>query len=280
MANRKDNPKMTACTEWEMQLAEALDGVLAPEQQLSFHAHKTTCAACAELYEQARRGQEWLGFLSEEPEVPEGLLERILISTGPTATQFNALAPALAGGVIQMPPVWQRPNFMARATRFASQHFDTRIMLTAAMAFFSIALTLNLSGFRLDSIHMGWITPNYVRSIMERRVTEASSPIVRYYDHVRDSYEVDSKVREIKKTTEGLTAPLKDAVKNQTTPGDNSTTPENNQKNQPGHDGAQIQSPGKQEPSASVMQTNLPTGKQQQRNQMIESGIHQLAFAL
>ena len=98
MANRKDNPKMTACTEWEMQLAEALDGVLAPEKQLSFHAHKTTCAACSELYEQARRGQEWLGFLSEEPQVPEGLLERILMTTGPGATQFNAMTPALAGG--------------------------------------------------------------------------------------------------------------------------------------------------------------------------------------
>jgi hypothetical protein len=278
MANRKDNPMTTACTEWEMQLAEALDGVLAPEKQLSFHAHKTTCAACADLYEQARRGQEWLGFLSEEPEVPEGLLERILISTGPGATQFNALAPALAGGVIQMPPVWQRPNFMARATRFASQHFDTRIMLTAAMAFFSIALTLNLSGFRLDRIHMGWITPNYVRAVMERRVTAASSPIVRYYDHVRDSYAVDSKVRVIKKTTEGLTAPLKNQAEPESTPGDNS--PETDQKKQPGHDGAQMQLPGKQVPSAALKQTNLPTSKQQERNHNTQSSANQAALAL
>jgi anti-sigma factor RsiW len=242
MANRKDNTKKTACSEWEMQLADALDGELTPEKQLSFHAHKTTCAACAELFEEARRGREWLGFLAEEPEVPEGLLERILSQTGPAASPFMAMIPAVAGAVIQMPPVWQHPGYMARASRFVGRHFEPRLLMTAAMAFFSIALTLNLSGFRLDRIHMGWISPNVIRSIMERRVTSASSPIVRYYDHVRDSYEVESKVRAIEKTTEGFAVPPKNqndepqatpqneetpnsAPTNSVTPHDDSTLP-------------------------------------------------------
>lgn len=297
MANRNDNTKKAACTEWEMLLAEALDGVLTPEQELSFNAHMTTCAECAEEYEQARRGREWLGFLAAEPEVPEGLLERILISTGPGATQFNGLTPAMVGGVIQMPPVWQRPNFMARATRYASQHFDTRILMTAAMAFFSIALTLNLSGFRLDRIHMGWITPNYVRSIMERRVTAASTPLVRYYDHVRDSYEVDSKVRVIKKTTESLSGPIKSqmdedraepeqqmnqaapdqAAPNQVAPSqeptrsttpDDQSAPKTDQQKQsepkvPGRQGAGVQLPEQREIKSAAIDTN---GKQERQN--------------
>ena len=41
------------------------------------------CPACTALFEEARRGREWLEFLSPEPEVPEGLLDKILAATGP-----------------------------------------------------------------------------------------------------------------------------------------------------------------------------------------------------
>jgi hypothetical protein len=243
MANRSENTKNTACSEWEMQLAESLDGVLAPEKELSFQTHMTTCAACAELYEEARRGREWLGFLSEDPEIPEGLLERILMQSGPAA--FNALTPAVAGTGMHMPPVWQQTTFMARASRFASRHFEPRLLMTAAMAFFSIALTLNLSGFRLDRIHMGWISPSYVRSIMERRVTAASTPLVRFYDHVRDSYEVDSKVRAIEKTSERFATPLKNESEQ------NDAVPEQ-QNNASPNSGADITAPkGDSTPAAS-----------------------------
>jgi hypothetical protein len=215
MAERKDNSKNKVCAKWEMQLVDALDGLLAPADEAAFNLHRTTCAACDEMYEAARRGQEWLGFLSEAPPVPEGLLERLLTQTGPNA-RFNAsLTPAIAGMPATMPPVWQRPSLMVRTGRFMASYMQPRLMMTAAMAFFSIALTLNLAGFRLDRMHLGWVRPNIVRSYMERHITAASTPIVRLYDHMRESYEVDSKVRVIEKTTERITAPLKQAVPQQ-----------------------------------------------------------------
>ena len=55
--------------------------------------------------------------------------------------------------------------------------------MTAAMAFFSIALTLNLTGVRLSSLRLADLRPSAVRSFMERRLTMASTPIIRYYDH-------------------------------------------------------------------------------------------------
>ena len=58
----------------EMLLADALDGLLRPEDHDLFSAHKSVCPACAALFEEARRGREWLEFLSPEPEVPAGLL--------------------------------------------------------------------------------------------------------------------------------------------------------------------------------------------------------------
>ncbi len=37
-----------------------------------------------------------------------------------------------------------------------------------------------------------------MRSYMERQLTMASVPIVRYYDHLRFVYEVESRVRELR----------------------------------------------------------------------------------
>jgi hypothetical protein len=37
---------------------------------------------------------------------------------------------------------------------------------------------------------------------MERRLTMASTPIIRYYDHLRFVYEVQSRMRELRRTTQ------------------------------------------------------------------------------
>jgi len=75
--------------------------------------------------------------------------------------------------------------------------------MTAAMAFFSIALTLNLTGVRLTELRLSDLRPGAARSFVERRLTMASTPIIRYYDHMRLVYEVQTRMRELRRTTEG-----------------------------------------------------------------------------
>ena len=77
--------------------------------------------------------------------------------------------------------------------------------MTAAMAFFSIALTLNLTGVRLSRIRLSDLKPTSVRMFMERQFTMASTPIIRYYDHLRFVYEVQSRMRELRRTTQNNT---------------------------------------------------------------------------
>lgn len=195
MAEGTHIPGTPACGEWEMLLADALDGLLKPEEEVRFLAHKAACPACAALYEAARKGREWLEFLSPDPEPPEGLLEKILATTGPGRAVSGLPVPAMAGGVPSfVPPAWQQPGFLAR-TRASVQ---PRMLLTAAMAFFSIALTLNLAGVRLSSLRLADLRPRAMRSYMERQLTMASVPIVRYYDHLRFVYEVEARVRELR----------------------------------------------------------------------------------
>jgi hypothetical protein len=203
MAERTHIPSSPACGLWETLLADALDGLLKPEDEATFSAHMATCAACTALFEEARRGREWLEFLSPEPEVPEGLLDRILAQTGPGQVAGYGLIPG-SSNVMPMPQPWQRPGFMGQVRRFA----EPRLLMTAAMAFFSIALTLNLTNVRLSSLRLSDLRPTAVRSFVERRVTMASTPIVRYYDHLRFVYEVESRMREMRRTSEdGSTQP-------------------------------------------------------------------------
>src|ERR1035441_1574750 len=199
MAERAHIPTSPACGLWETLLADALDGLLRPEDEATFTGHMATCAACTALFEEARRGREWLEFLSPEPEVPEGLLDKILAQTGPGQVEGYGLVPAGSRPVLPMTPAWQRPGLIARVRRFA----EPRLMMTAAMAFFSIALTMNLTGVRLSSLRMANLRPTAVRSFMERRLTMASTPIIRYYDHLRFVYEVQSRMRELRRTSEG-----------------------------------------------------------------------------
>ena len=70
MAERTYIPNSAACGQWETLLADALDGLLKPEDEATFTAHMAVCPACAALFEEARRGREWLEFLSPSPRFP------------------------------------------------------------------------------------------------------------------------------------------------------------------------------------------------------------------
>jgi|HubBroStandDraft_1064217.scaffolds.fasta_scaffold75658_2 hypothetical protein len=177
------------CEEWESLLADALDGLLPATDSAVFTAHSGTCAMCAQLLAEAKQGQAWLQFLHVEPEMPHDLVERIVSKTsGAVAERPLAVygAPIPAGAnVLGMPPrrmVW-----------------DTRMMMTAAMAFFSIALTLNLVGVRITDLRLSSFTPASMENSLTRQFYGAKTQMVRYYDNLRFVYEVESKMRELRR---------------------------------------------------------------------------------
>ena len=246
MTERTQFPNSPACGAWETLLADALDGLLSAEDQAKFAVHKVDCPACAALYEEARKGREWLEFLSPEPEPPEGLLAKILAQTGP-GHAASVPMPAVAGlGVVPAfvaparhpgdydlslgAPVWQQPGFFARM-KYAAQ---PRLMMTAAMAFFSIALTLNMTGVQLSSLRLADLRPRTMRAYMERQLNMASVPIVRYYDHLRLVYEVESRVRELRSQGEANGQPGQNQQQDQSQPANPGETKKNPGKG-PGH---------------------------------------------
>jgi hypothetical protein len=183
------------CEEWEALLADALDGRLADEQKAAFAAHSTSCGSCGELLARAEQGREWLGYLRAQPEVPAGLVVKILDKT--TGTALAPLPVGARAGVgaagIAMPGMagpWKR-NF-----------HETRLMMTVAMAFFSIALTLNLAGVKLASLRLADLRPAVVSGTLSRQFYGARGTLVRYYDNLRFVYQLESQMQELRQDVE------------------------------------------------------------------------------
>ena len=72
MADRGNIPNSPACGLWETLLADALDGLLRPEDEATFSSHMAVCASCTALFEEARQGREWLEFLKPGTRGPGG----------------------------------------------------------------------------------------------------------------------------------------------------------------------------------------------------------------
>jgi hypothetical protein len=177
------------CEEWEMLLTEALDGLLPATERGAFDTHGVECKMCAQLLKQAKQGQEWLAFLDTEPEVPTDLVERIVGKTSGSVAG-GPLAVAGTGAIpVQVLPVHH-------------VMWDNRMMMTVAMAFFSIALTLNLAGVRLTHLKLSDLTPASMEMNLTRQFYGAKSSLVRYYDNLRLVYEVESKMRDLRRAEE------------------------------------------------------------------------------
>ena len=182
------------CEEWEALLVDALDGLLPAKEGAAFTTHGSDCAACARLLAEARQGREWMQFLHTEPEIPSDMVDRILHRTsgmaagGPLAVAgapVPAAAPNVLGGVL--------------GVQLRRVMWDRRLMMTAAMAFFSIALTLNLAGVRLTNLKLADLTPSSMQTNLTRQFYGAKIQVVRYYDNLRFVYEVESKMRELRR---------------------------------------------------------------------------------
>jgi hypothetical protein len=202
-----------ACVVCETMLPEAVDGLLSETEQSAFDKHVAGCVECARELAEAKRGAAWLSMLkSQAPEPPAGLLARILAETT-GAVQHEPISVAAPAASL---PAWQpeaHPVATAPQRGFAGQWaafrkqcsdllstesariiFQPRFAMTAAMAFFSIALTLNLTGVRLRDLRASDFTP----SALKRTVADADASATRMFQNNRAVYQVESRLSELR----------------------------------------------------------------------------------
>jgi hypothetical protein len=191
--NPEKGPRTLSCEAWEAMLTDALDGTLEARDAEAFNAHSKSCAAgCGELLEEAKRGTEWLRFLRETPEAPQGLLEKILVGT----SGLPDVPPLTAGGAVALPhQPWLGVSFGLLQRHMA----ESRILMTLAMAFFSLALTLNLTGVRLNQLKLSDLSPSALAASVSHQYYTTSAHLTRYYLNLRIVYELESRVNEMRR---------------------------------------------------------------------------------
>jgi hypothetical protein len=190
-------PKQTSngmqCHEFDVLLADALDGVLTGGKLDRFQAHTRTCSACGPLFAEAEAGRNWLKGLTEV-EPAAGLVENILASTtGIASDRLQSPAPstqphvswwektqAWASGMVE--PIWAT----VRQPRFA---------MSFGMAFFSLSVALSVAGVKPSDLRQVSLRPAVIR----HTYYSTQARVVRYYENIRFVYEVESRVRELKR---------------------------------------------------------------------------------
>jgi hypothetical protein len=214
------------CAQCEAMLSDALDGTLSATDQATFDLHLVGCPSCTSMLADAQRGAAWMEMLkSPRPEPPTTLLERIIAQTsGQAAAQATAaLNPPIVlgsndrlrtpgnipGRPALVPAALTQPAFSTNVLPFRTRiahsfrslghtMLQPRLAMTAAMAFFSIALTMNLTGVRLSAFHASDFKPSNIM----RTAYEAKAKVVRYSDNLRVVYELESRVRDLQRSSD------------------------------------------------------------------------------
>lgn len=217
------------CATVDVWLSEAAEGALSPAMAEQLQDHAAGCVPCRNKLAQARRGREWLLVLKQEPlQPPADLMARILAKTSGAAdpealsadgtgldrkgfglfssreggSGGNSREDAAAPEVFPV-PAWQKNSVVVLRRTL----LEPRLALVAAMAFFSVSLTLNLMGVRLTSMHPTDLKPTNLRRAVTRQYAEANARVVRYYENLRIVYEVESRVQQLRRAAETATPP-------------------------------------------------------------------------
>ncbi len=223
------------CSAVEAWLAESAEQTLPAASLDAVTRHAANCVACNEKLALARHGWEWLLILHEERLAPPaGMVAKILartshagappgsdLSASASASESARLVPfgsdtlppydrfplqdAAANSAASSPavPLWQRSSVvLLRRTLL-----EPRLALVAAMAFFSISLTLNLMGVRLTHLRAADLTPRNMRHAITRQYVDTNARVVRYYENLRIVYEVEARVQQLRRAAETSAPP-------------------------------------------------------------------------
>ena len=180
------------CSEFDALLSDALDGVLTPASQRRFDAHRETCATCGPLFAETSAGMNWLDALPQlQP--PANLVHNIVAATSMQTAAGLANVPKLG---------WKervRIFLTDIATPFRPLIREPRIAMTTAMAIFSIMLSLDVAGVRLNDLRHIDLRPSAIRHSATMKYTEASNRVIKYYYSLRTVYEVQLQLQELKR---------------------------------------------------------------------------------
>ncbi len=176
----------TQCTDFDALLTDALDGLLKGEQLAGFERHKAQCPSCSLLFQETKSGLDWLHTL-DEVEPPLNLVHNVIAATsGAEVSSSAAEMLPRKSWLAQMKERWVPSLGSLMTPRFA---------MSFGMAFFSVSMLMSVAGVRLGDIRHLDLSSKGIR----KTYYETQARATRYYENIRLVYEIESRVRQLKK---------------------------------------------------------------------------------
>ena len=173
---------MIDCAQFEVLLAEYLDGTLPESERTEVERHAADCAHCRELLADVQGAVQFLKA-SDEVAPPQELITRIAYHA-PT-------------GKIRRP--FERQGFLSRiSSQWLQPILQPRLVMGMAMTILSIAMLERCTGVRMQHVQPEDLNPVRIWGGIEDKTVRLKDRAVKYYENLRWVYEIEVRLRELR----------------------------------------------------------------------------------
>jgi hypothetical protein len=169
------------CEEFEISLADFLDGTLTARERATLEDHLAICSGCQEFKADVTGGLLLAGRAEEVTPPPE------------LVTRLAYLAPV---GRTRQPH--ERQGWLSKLTaRWIQPLLQPRFAMGMAMTILSFAMLERCTGIRVQQIQPSDLNPVRIVSDVEDRIVRLKDRGIKYYENIRFVYDIEVRLREM-----------------------------------------------------------------------------------
>lgn len=185
------------CADFEIILADYLDGSMPDRERAAVEEHVSQCETCSIFLADAAAGRSLLGQ-AEGIEPPSDLLTRI----------------AYQAPIGRLRDPLERQSAFARLVSGWLQPFlQPRLALGMAMTILSFAMLDRCTGVQVQHIQAADLNPVRIWSNVEGKAIRVKNRAVKYYDNLRFAYQIESRLRDLEEQASQAKQPAKGSQK-------------------------------------------------------------------
>jgi hypothetical protein len=170
-----------SCTEFEILLADYVDGNVTIEQRRAVEAHADGCPECRELLRDVFHAVSFLEK-AEEVEPPPELVTRIVYQAPQGRVRIEGEHHGLFSRIFSN---WLQPIL------------QPRIAMGMAMTILSLAMLGRCTGVQVQNIKSADLSPIALWNGLEDKVYRSWDRTVKYYENLRLVYEIETRLKDL-----------------------------------------------------------------------------------
>jgi predicted anti-sigma-YlaC factor YlaD len=174
------------CAEFEIVLADYLDGTLQAGERAAIAQHSNECAACREFLRDVSGGMSLLRG-AEEVEPPPALITRIAYQAPIGRTRH---------------PFEQQGFWSRLASKWLQPILQPRLAMGMAMTVLSFAMLERCTGVHVQHIQAADLSPVRIWGGVEDKACRVRDRAVKYYENLRFVYEIETRLKDLEEQPE------------------------------------------------------------------------------